>query len=373
MIVKKLIFSDKAGWRLARHLLFWLMYYLYILLTDLSELSFNSFTHYSLYKSAFNDAIPFLPVYLFSVYYALYFIIPRYFKTRSNFFLTASILFAIPVIFSSGYFITKNILDKSGSPFTGWDIASVVLVNCLGPGIQITGAAVIMKVMKDYSLRRQQNRKLVIENVSNKLKLVKMQIHPRILFESLHNISSDIDADANHAGEIILQLSELLSYLLYDADASRVSLDKEIRMVQNYIALKKSEFKKKLKIEIEIDGNCNVHYIIPGLLLSLMEIIIIPFEKVKRSLSVSMQIKSVASVLFIFVQNDAPDVMAKDIKSIQSTLSLIKQQLKIFNFSVYKLDAQSDIENFTIMLQLELNIIKGRKENLNALANTSNI
>ena len=371
MIVKQLIFSDKAGWRLARHLLFWLMYYLYILVGDLSELSIDSFTHYSLYKSAFNDAIPFLPVYLFSVYYALYFIIPRYFKTRSNFFLTASILFAVPVILFPGYFIAKNILEKGGYPFTGWDIVSLVGINCLGSLIQITGAAIIMKVMKDYSLRQQQNKKLVIENVSNKLKLLKMQIHPRILFESLQNISSNIDADASHAGEIILQLSELLSYLLYDADASRVSLDKEIRMVQNYITLKKSEFKNKLKIEIEIDSNGKAHYILPGLLLSLMEIIIIPFEKVERSLSVFIQIKSVASVLFLLVQNDAPDVMAKDIKSIQLTLSLIKQQLKIFNFSIYKLDAQSDIENFTILLQLKLNIIKDQKANLNAPTNTS--
>ena len=72
-------------------------------------------------------------------------------------------------------------------------------------------------------------RRLVAENINNKLQLLKMKIHPHILFECLQNVYRDIEAGNEHASEMILKLSELLNYLLYEGQQNHISLTRKFR------------------------------------------------------------------------------------------------------------------------------------------------
>jgi sensor histidine kinase YesM len=347
------IFSTKRKYRVARHLAFWVLYYLYTILTDLPDQQIKNFTDPSLYIESLYDALEFLPVFLFSVYFSVYFILPRYLAKRNFSFLIFSSLLLIAVAVTSGYFISKAILEKSGGQWDKLTLINEILRKCVNGLIIITGWAVIVKIMKDYSLRQGENEMLAIENAGNKLRLLKMQMHPRILFGCLQNIYNDIAAGTLNAPEMILKLSDLLSYLLYEAESKQVPLDKEVKMIQNYVALKKLEYKDKLDIYFEMSGDMSTHYITPGLFLPLLETGIASFEKPEKPFYVSIELKTNAAKIYFSLKNNIPGIQIMKMPSAKETLESTKRRLQIVHLDKFKLEVHSAANSFTIMLQLE--------------------
>ncbi len=98
-----------------------------------------------------------------------------------------------------------------------------------------------------------------------------MQLHPRILFASLQRIHLEIEHGTREAPEMILKLSDLLSYLLYDSEAEKVPLIKEVQMIENYLALKKLENNHHPDIRFDASGDLHRHWISPGFFLPLLE------------------------------------------------------------------------------------------------------
>ncbi|HXB90688.1 MAG TPA: histidine kinase, partial [Puia sp.] len=266
------VFSKHFVPRLARHLAFWGMYYICAILTYLPPIGAWAQAGRHLFAIALFDITAYLPVYLSSVYCALYIILPGYLRRRNAGFLASYALLSLAISIPSGYFITKLIFKKHGYGGTGLDVLSMALQHCMADLITITGAAVIIKILKDYFLQQRENEMLAVENIRSKLQLLKMQMHPRILFGSLHRIHLEIDAGSRQAPEMILKLSDLLSYLLYESESERVPLSKEVKMMEDYIALKKLEIKDNIEIRFQTDGQTGDPAITPGLLLPLLEI-----------------------------------------------------------------------------------------------------
>lgn len=353
MAVNEFIFSSKLKYRLARHLVFWGMYYLYTVINNLPDIKIKTFTDPLLYSNAFYDALAFLPIYLFSVYFSVYFILPKYLAKRNISFLILSLISLIVITLSVGYFTSIFIFKKSGFQWGELDVINLTMRKCVGSQLTITGSAIIIKIMKDYSLRERENEMLAIENVRNKLQLLKMQMHPRILFDCLQNIYNDIDAGTMHAPEMILKLSDLLSYLLYEAELKQIPLDKEVKMIQNYVALKKLEYKNKLDIYFEMSGDIRAHYIVPGLFLPILEIGIGASEILEKPFSASIELKTDASKIYFNLTNNIPGIQMMKMPAVQATLDSTKKRLQIFHLHKFKLEAHSTAHSFTIMLQLE--------------------
>jgi two-component system, LytTR family, sensor kinase len=359
------IFSTKRKHRVVRQLAFWMLYYLYTILTDLPDQQIKNFTDPALYRASLYDALEYLPVFLLSVYFSIYFILPKFLAKRNISFLILSSLLLIAVAVPSGYFISKAILEKSGGQWDELTLINRISRKCVNGLIIITGSAIIIKIMKDYSLRQGENEMLAIENARNKLQLLKMQMHPRILFGCLQNIYNDIDAGTLYAPEMILKLSDLLSYLLYEAESKQVSLDKEVKMIQNYIALKKIEYKNKLDIYFEMSGDMSTHYITPGLFLPLLEIGIASFEKPEKPIYVSIELKTNAAKIYFNLKNNIPGIQMMKMPSAQATLESTKRRLQIFHVDKFKLEVHSAADSFTIMLQLEQDqIINPQHQNI---------
>src|SRR5258708_33660007 len=78
LTMQQFIFSNNIKLRLARHLAFWGIYYIYTVFTNLPDVKIKTLTDPQLYRDALFDALEFLPVYLFSVYFSLYFVLPKY-------------------------------------------------------------------------------------------------------------------------------------------------------------------------------------------------------------------------------------------------------------------------------------------------------
>jgi hypothetical protein len=361
------VFSKKIAPRLARHFAFWGMYFVCTVLTYLPPIGAWAHVDRQLIGVALFDAVVYWPVYLLSVYSALYFILPRYLGGRNNGFLVFYAFLSLAVSIPVGYFITRMIFKIHGYGGNWLDVLSMALQHCMADLITITGAAVIIKILKDYFLQQQENELLAVENIQNKLQLLKMQMHPRILFASLRRIHVEIEDATRQAPEMILKLSDLLSYLLYESESDRVPLSMEVKMIENYIALKKLEYKGSIDIRFETGGQQGDPAITPGLFLPLLEIGIERPEEIgieqpeengierpgdsPRKTSVAIELRSGGGKVYFRLINNMPGKVIVKEPSVQTTLHAVRKRLQSSSYQKSKLEVFPAADSLKIVLQ----------------------
>ncbi len=152
------------------------------------------------------------------------------------------------------------------------DILTVTLIKGIGEQIIITGSAISIKVLKDYYLRDEEYKRLMVQRIYHQLDMMKMKMEPAILLGVLKNIHDDIKRSGHSAPDMILKLSDLLSYILYESDARHVPLRKEINMLHDYSSLKELIFGNRLEPKFEISGDFDHQTITPLILLPFLEL-----------------------------------------------------------------------------------------------------
>jgi two-component system, LytTR family, sensor kinase len=109
------------------------------------------------------------------------------------------------------------------------------------------------------------------ENLETELKFLKSQLNPHFLFNTLNNIYSFTYIKDERAAPMLMKLSEMLRYMLYDCNEALVSLEKEIQFLKNFIDLQKMKTNKLQNIDFQLEGNMYVVSIAPLLLLPFFE------------------------------------------------------------------------------------------------------
>jgi LytS/YehU family sensor histidine kinase len=109
------------------------------------------------------------------------------------------------------------------------------------------------------------------EKINADLQLLKAQVHPQFFFNTLHNIYEFSLNNSPKTPELILKLSSLLSYLLYDCKATEVRLEKETEMMKHYIDLEYERYRNKIDVSWSVDGDTKDQFIAPLLLLPFLE------------------------------------------------------------------------------------------------------
>jgi sensor histidine kinase YesM len=348
------IFSKNIAPRLARHLAFWGMYFACTILTYLPPIGAWAQADRQLFAVALFDTVAYWPVYLLSVYCALYIILPRYLGRRNTGFLAFYALLSLAVSILSGYFITKMIFIRHGYGGNGLDVLSMALQHGMADLITITGAAIIIKILKDYFLQQRENEMLAVENIRNKLQLLKMQMHPRILFASLHRIHMELDAGTRQAPEMILKLSDLLSYLLYESESDRVPLSKEVKMIENYIALKKLEYKGSIDIRFQTGGRPGDPSVTPGLFLPLLEIGVERPDDRQRKTRVAIELRTAGETVYFSLSNNMTGKEIVMEPSVQTTLDAVRKRLQSSYHQKFKLEVYPAIDSLTIVFQVAI-------------------
>ena len=135
----------------------------------------------------------------------------------------------------------------------------------------LLGIAAGIKFSKKWYLQQRENEKLAKQKLATELQLLKTSIHPRFLFRSLHTLQCHIDHSSVQSPSLILQLSDLLSYTLYEKDENWVPLEKELEIIRYYINLEEKSFEDTLLFKTEFPENTKGKFIVPFLLLPIVE------------------------------------------------------------------------------------------------------
>jgi len=109
------------------------------------------------------------------------------------------------------------------------------------------------------------------EKVESELKFLKSQINPHVLFNNLNNIYSLALEQSEQVPKMILKLSQLMRYMLYDSNEQYVMLEKEMEYLRDFIELQKLRLDESALITLHIEGNTENKKIPPLLLITFVE------------------------------------------------------------------------------------------------------
>jgi len=147
----------------------------------------------------------------------------------------------------------------------GWQPGSFLLLTTAA------GITSLIVLFKYWYQKQQDLMQAEKEKITAELQLLKAQVHPHFLFNTLNNIYSFSLENSPKTPGLILKLSSLLSYMLYDCKAEEVLLEKETDIMKNYVDLEKERYGNKIEISWNVEGEIKDKDIAPLLILPFLE------------------------------------------------------------------------------------------------------
>ena len=239
------------------HLLFWMIIVTYFAW----GFGFNTDP-----KTSFLNALLYVPGHMIIVYSLVYFLIPRFLIKKRFFYFFAG--FLIPLALSVFYARAVELTIEAASGFRGF---SMNTGRNILPFIHVAGIAISINLLKYWYLQERKTMTALQQKTAAELELLKSQVHPHFLFNTLNNLYSHVLNRSSDAPEIVLKLSGLLRFMIYESSAAAIPLKKEISLLQEYISLEQLRYGSRLDISFTIDGNLDDQTIPPLLLLPLVE------------------------------------------------------------------------------------------------------
>ncbi|RLD70639.1 MAG: histidine kinase [Bacteroidetes bacterium] len=218
----------------------------------------------------------------------------------------------------------------------------------------VVGFFASIKLLKYWYHNQQLKSELENKNKTSELALLKSQVNPHFLFNTLNNIDSLVAIDQEKASDAIIKLSDIMRYMLYDTATDKVFLEKEINYLQSYIALQGLRFQNPEVVQFNISGSCSNFHIAPMLLIPFVEN---AFKHGKKTMNgaIIISLVCVPEKLVFTVSNkyDVPMLQQKD-KTKGIGLSNVKRRLDLLYPDKYVLDINGDDGKYEVKLQIRM-------------------
>ncbi len=184
------------------------------------------------------------------------------------------------------------------------------------------------------------------------LKFLKTQIHPHFLFNTLNTLYGFALKKSDSAPDMILKLSNLLDYILYQVDKPSVLLTNEIQHIDNYIVLEKMRFQDSLDILFTKELNQKKIEIPPMLLLPFVENAFKHGIQIDGVLKIKATLTTTSNFIEFNIQNTSKET-SNSKKGIG--LENIKKRLEMLFKRHYSLKITQQNNNFEVNLKIPLN------------------
>ncbi len=256
------VFSSK--YRVWRHIVFWLFQ---VVIFSFVWVSLNySFSRLLL------QGLLWVPVNMLFCYPLIYWVLPQYLlKGKYLQFVLIILLWGVAGFFLN--YLFRAYISIPIQEYLGFDrIARDPWLPGSYLKMSTTAGITCMIVLFKYWVKKQQEwAQAEKEKTTAELQLLKAQVHPHFLFNTLNNIYSFSLENSKKTPGMILKLSSLLSYMLYECKADLVSLEKELEVMKNYIDLEKERYGDNIEISLNVEGDVQNKQIAPLLLLPFLE------------------------------------------------------------------------------------------------------
>ncbi len=190
------------------------------------------------------------------------------------------------------------------------------------------------------------------EKTNAELLHLKSQVNPHFFFNMLNNLYGWVDKDPSKAKDLILKLSDLMRYSIYDGQKDKVSLKEEIAFLQNYMELHRMRYHKNININVVMDVENEEVEIMPLLFIILVENAFKHgVETLRDNAFVNLIIKSTEKEILFEVKNNFDE---KNKVKEGIGLQNLRKRLDIMYPKNHKLMAESNDGTFTAQLILTI-------------------
>lgn len=213
-------------------------------------------------------------------------------------------------------------------------------------------------IYKSIQLRKQVEESFELKNkmLQAETKALKAQINPHFLFNSLNNIYSLAQMKSDKTGDAILHLSDILRFVTYESEKDKVSLDAEMRQINNFIQLQFLKDDTIDNVNVELPEHVNPELkIAPMLLLPFIENSFkhSNFENTTKGwINISIQINN--SHLIMKLENSANLCSAKKDGIGGVGMENVKKRLSLIYPDLHSLSIRQDQEKYTVHLDIKL-------------------
>jgi sensor histidine kinase YesM len=279
-----------------------------------------------------------------------YFLLPRYFYTkRYGAFSFGFLIILVTVVFVDEYIVEW--LFYRNSPRYENVLFFMTLLDSLPTILLIIG----FKFAWD-SIQKQQNidtlKRMVAES---EIQFLNSQINPHFLFNNLNNLYAYALENSPKTPEIILQLSSILRYMLYDCRDKTVLLSKEIKNLKDYVQLSELQLGDERKVTFDVNGEAGHLSIAPLILMVFVEN---AFKHATASqlkdVQINIFIKINDNILYFHCENNYSETSNTDNLPNGIGLKNVKGRLDLHYVDKYKLNIEPKGNWYKVFLKIEL-------------------
>jgi two-component system LytT family sensor kinase len=251
------------------------------------------------------------------------------------------------------YYITATLYPTYHVIFSEVYEPGKVLLSLLDTGY-VVGIAVALRLFRLQINHLRSEKDLVRDKLETELKFLKNQINPHFLFNTLNNIYSLARKKSDKTPEIVMRLSKLLRFMLYESGRETIPIADEIRILEDYVQLEKIRYNERLQLSFEQHIDDLNQLITP--------LILLPFVENAFKHGVSETTDDTRIDIRIALQNGQLSFSVNNSHNGQNGSELhekiglanVRRQLELM-YSDFALDIDNQTNSFNVALQINLN------------------
>lgn len=259
--LKKLLDRTKiwGQFRWIGHIIFWLILLVILVASDFNKVGWPLVLYQKLVDILF---------YALIIYTNILYLIPN-FLTRKRFWTYVALLILSVIVFTPIKIAIQVLLFSDIPTLQSYFInnQSYFFMSMFLVG----SASTIYGILTDWFIHQSERMELQKENMQSELRFLRSQINPHFLFNTLNNLYALTLKKSDDAPEIVLKLSEMMRYMLYECNERKVLLSKEVAYMKNYLDLEKLRQHETIDIRFNLSGSITTQKMAPLLLIPFIE------------------------------------------------------------------------------------------------------
>lgn len=349
---QQFIFSNDRKFILARHLSFWIFFSIVCFITGAYPYKPKDLLSPELYIVSLKWVICFVPISFLSTYLFLHFL-PA-FNTKKN-LITASLAILAGIILNILIVSLLNTILLSpggGSTQAVSENLQLAYFHSLVFTILLASVITAIIVIKDWYLQITENTNLYRQKIQNERNILKSQVYPTFLFNSLNTLYQQIDLSRENAARLLLNLSDILSYILYDTGDDLALLNKELVTVRNYIEIVNQQRGNSIVLKETIPEELRRKFIPPLMIFGILENLLSEaYQYAAKEVYISFTEKN-SRLEFAMLYDFKNSAMSN--QYLENIMESIENMLKPFKKAIEDVKVAGSDGRFTFFAKIEL-------------------
>jgi two-component system, LytTR family, sensor kinase len=330
---------------LFRHIIFWIFVAILVTLLGAKQGNFLFVLSNELINVFFYGIL---------VYFNLNYLVKHYLY-KNKFFIYATLMILAAVI------ITPIKAVVFYMKFTHYPLTRNELIQNLNwyflLHVFVAGVSTVIKIIADWARQMRERQELENQTMQSELRFLKSQINPHFLFNTLNNLYALTLKKSDDAPEIVIKLSEMMRYMLYDCNEKQVLLSKEIEYLQNYLDLERLRQHKTTDIQFDVIGDIGQQTIAPLLFIPFLE------NSFKHGITnaleasfIHIRLTARGNQVEFDIENSRPAQLPSTGMKRSGGIGLVnvKRRLQLLYPEAYQLDIQENPDTYHVTLKINI-------------------